>query len=68
MATVSIMGGVRLEVPPELRVEIGGFSLLGGQRVDTDEQTHPQAPVLRLRAFSLMGGIRVWTVSRSRRT
>ena len=47
-----------VQVPAGVRVEVGGFSLLGGHSVRLPEPA-PGAPVLRLRLFSLIGGISV---------
>jgi uncharacterized protein DUF1707 len=56
---VSLIGGVDLKVPRGVRVRVSGFSLLGGRRVDLEEPTDPSAPTLEVRAFSLIGGVRV---------
>ena len=58
LTKVSLIGGTRITVPPGVRVEVSGFSLLGGKRV-TDAPSPPGAPTLRVRSFSLIGGIRV---------
>jgi hypothetical protein len=55
---ISLIGGMRVTVPPGVRVEVSGFSLIGGKRV-TDAPAPAGAPTLRLRGFSLIGGIRV---------
>ncbi len=64
----SLVGGVRIAVPPGIRVEVSGFSLIGGRRVDVDDRVAPDAPVLRIRSFGLIGGVRVQrTLRRERR-
>lgn len=55
---ISLIGGVDLKVPSEMRVEVQGFSLLGGSRVDLDESTDPNAPTIVVRAFSILGGVK----------
>jgi hypothetical protein len=55
---ISLIGGMHVTVPPGVRVEVSGFSLIGGKRV-TDAPAPAGAPTLRLRGFSLIGGIRV---------
>lgn len=55
----SLIGGTKITVPPSVRVEVSGFSLLGGQDVDVTQATEPDAPVLRVKAFSVIGGIEV---------
>jgi hypothetical protein len=67
LTAIALVGGVRVEVPPELRVEVSGFSVVGGRRVDTDERLGRDAPTLRVRAFSLIGGVRVQSRPRRRR-
>jgi Domain of unknown function (DUF1707) len=59
LTKVSVIGGVDLKVPRGVRVRISGFSLLGGRSVQLAEPTDPSAPTLELRAFSLIGGVRV---------
>ena len=55
---VSLIGGVHVTVPPGVRVEVSGFSLIGGRHVD-DAPAPAGAPTLRLRAWALIGGVRV---------
>ena len=59
LTKISLVGGTRLAIPPGVRVEVTSFSLIGGRRLDVDERLPPNAPTLRLRAFSLVGGVRV---------
>jgi hypothetical protein len=56
---VSLIGGTHVTVPTGVRVEVSGFSLIGGRRIEDDAPAPPGAPTLRLRAFSLVGGIHV---------
>ena len=64
----SLIGGVRVAVPPGIRVEVNSFSLIGGRRIDVDDRVAPDAPVLRIRSFGLIGGVRVQhTLRRERR-
>jgi hypothetical protein len=55
---VSVMGGSRIRVPRGVHVEHSGFSLMGGDTVKAaeDEPPSPDAPVIRIRSFNLMGG------------
>ena len=55
------MGGVQVVVPPDVRVEMNGIALMGGfeERVRTGESPPPDAPVLRIGGFVLMGGVDV---------
>ena len=56
---VTVMGGIEVIVPEGVAVEIGGFALLGGNSAPRPAPVSPGAPVVRVRAFSLMGGIGV---------
>jgi len=59
LTKVSVVGGVRVRVPPGIRVEVSGFSLVGGTRVEAGPEPGPGAPTVHIRAFSLVGGVRV---------
>ena len=56
---VSIIGGVSVRVPPGMRVEVSNFSILGGRDINLGGPLAPNAPVLRLRSFSIIGGVNV---------
>jgi hypothetical protein len=59
---VSIVGGIQLRVPPGVRVEVEGFTVLGGKSLKLDEAAiHPSAPTIVVRGFCLLGGIDVRT-------
>lgn len=59
LTKVSVIGSTKITVPPNVRVAVSGFSLIGGQDVNVGHATEPDAPVLRVRAFSILGGIEV---------
>ena len=59
LTTVSLVGGTRIMVPPGIRVEASGFSLVGGTRVEGGPEPGPGAPTVYIRAFSLVGGVRI---------
>jgi len=59
LTTVSLAGGTRIIVPPGIRVEASGFSLVGGTRVEGGPEPGPGAPTVYIRAFSLVGGVRI---------
>jgi Domain of unknown function (DUF1707) len=59
LTKVSLVGGVQIEVPAGIRVESSGFSLIGGTSVEAGPDPGPGAPTVHVRAFSLVGGIRV---------
>jgi hypothetical protein len=59
---VSIMGGANIVVPERVEVELTGFVLMGGKSYRPGkEPSPPGAPVVRVRAFGLMGGVSVIT-------
>ena len=59
LTKVSLIGGVDLKTGPDVRVTVGGFSLIGDKDVERSDDTPPSAPVLEVRAWSLVGGVRV---------
>jgi hypothetical protein len=56
---VSIIGGVSVRVPPGMRVEASNFSIIGGRDINLGGPLAPNAPVLRIRSFSIIGGVKV---------
>ena len=55
---VPVMGGVSVVVPEGVSVELSGFALMGGNSGPDDKVLPlPNSPVVRVRAFSLMGGV-----------
>ena len=57
ITAISIMGGTEVIVPEGVEVELGGFALMGGHGGPKDAPIPPGAPVVRVRAYSLMGGV-----------
>ena len=57
---MSLLGGVSIAVPPGIRVDASGFSLIGGTSVDAGPEPGPGAPTVHVRAFSLIGGTRIY--------
>lgn len=58
---IAIMGGTSIYVPDTVEVELGGFGLMGGNaQRGSARPTHPGAPVIRVNAYSLMGGSEIW--------
>ena len=60
---VSPVGGVSILVPGHVRVEVGGFTLLGGKNIERRPDLAPDAPVVRVHAFGLVGGVKVRVAS-----
>ena len=59
---VSIMGGSHLIVPEGVDVELTGLSIMGGKDYRPGKQPLPPgAPSVRVRAYSVMGGVSVVT-------
>lgn len=63
LTLVAIMGGANVYVPDSIEVEVGGFSLMGGHE-DVGRQLTPRpgAPVVRIQAYNLMGGVTIYRV------
>lgn len=58
---IAIMGGTNIYVPDTVEVELGGVGLMGGNvQRGSSRPTHPGAPVIRVNAYSLMGGSEIW--------
>lgn len=55
----AIMGGVDILVPGEWRVEVKGVPILGGWSNKTRYNTDPNAPLLKIKCFTMFGGIEV---------
>ena len=63
VTVVCIMGGAEIIVPPHLSVECDGVAIMGGfDHVDRAAPGgDPDAPLLRIRGMSLMGGFTIAT-------
>lgn len=62
LTAISIMGSVEIIVPEGVEVEVGGFALMGSNENHARHETlHPAAPLVRVSAWSLMGGVEVRT-------
>lgn len=62
IVVISLMGGSDIVVPEGTAVELGGIALMGGNRLTaTGPAPARDAPVVRVRAFSIMGGTDVTT-------
>ncbi|PKW13679.1 cell wall-active antibiotic response 4TMS protein YvqF [Saccharopolyspora spinosa] len=54
---VSIMGGSDVIVPRGVRVVVDSTDIMGGNTIKVDEEAEmPNAPLIRIRSFSIMGG------------
>jgi hypothetical protein len=54
-----VMGGIEIIVPPGTNTDVGGFAIMGGfaHRHDSPVPAQPNAPVLKINGFALMGGV-----------
>jgi hypothetical protein len=60
---VAIMGGATIYIPDSVELDVGGFSLLGGNtEVGSERSPRPGAPLIRLRTWNLMGGATIFRV------
>jgi hypothetical protein len=60
ITTTAVMGGVEVIVPHGVSVEMSGFAVMGANSGPDDKVPPlPGSPVIRVRAFSLMGGVSV---------
>jgi hypothetical protein len=58
----SCFGGIDVIVPEGVDVEVGGLTLIGGRHVDlSDAPRTPGTPLIRIRAYAVLGGISVRT-------
>ena len=58
---VAIMGGANIYIPDSVEVEVGGFSLMGGNtEIGSQRPPRPGAPLIRLRTYNLMGGATIF--------
>jgi hypothetical protein len=57
----AVMGGAEIIVPPGVHVDLNGFALMGGfgQTGYAPPPTDPNAPILRIGGFAMMGSVEV---------
>ncbi len=61
LRATTVLGGVEIIVPPEMRVVDNGIAILGGREIagNADESASPDAPVLRIEGACVLGGVEV---------
>src|SRR5258708_17889672 len=66
LKATTVLGGVEVIVPPEMRVVDNGIAILGGREItgNPGEASSPDAPVLRVEGACVLGGIEVKRKSR----
>jgi len=63
----SIMGGQTILLPPEVNVDIHGYGVMGGFDQEVEGTGTPGAPTVKVRGFSLWGGVGIRRKGRKRR-
>ena len=64
ITAVAIMGGIEVIVPEGIEVEMTGHAFMGGKDMKVaDVPRLPGSPLIRVRAFALMGGISLRSTS-----
>ncbi|MGV0624722.1 DUF1707 SHOCT-like domain-containing protein [Mycolicibacter minnesotensis] len=53
----SVMGGQTILLPPEVNVDIRGYGVMGGFDQQVEGAGTPGAPTVKVRGFSLWGGV-----------
>lgn len=66
LKATTVLGGLEIIVPPEMRVVDNGIAILGGREItgNPGEASSPDAPVLRVEGACVLGGIEVKRKSR----
>jgi Domain of unknown function (DUF1707)/Cell wall-active antibiotics response 4TMS YvqF len=60
---VAVMGGANIYIPDSVELDVGGFSLMGGNtEIGSERPPRPGAPLIRLRTWNLMGGATIYRV------
>jgi hypothetical protein len=60
LRAISVLGGVEVTVPPDMRVIDNGTAILGGREIKGgDDSVGPDSPVLRIEGICVLGGIEV---------
>jgi hypothetical protein len=63
VTVLAIMGGVEITVPPGLTVEVNGMAIMGGfEHRAGSSAPDPDAPILRIGGFAMMGGVDIRTL------
>lgn len=64
VTAIAVMGGSTIWVPEGARVELSGFALMGGNSNRVPKGSPSSGPLIRVKAWALMGGIDVRSGSR----
>lgn len=66
VTAIAVMGGSTIWVPEGARVELSGFALMGGNSNRVPKGETGSGPLVRVKAWSLFGGVDVRSGSRRR--
>ncbi|MGH8930806.1 MAG: DUF1707 SHOCT-like domain-containing protein [Egibacteraceae bacterium] len=66
VTAVAWLGEVNIVVPPDVEVEMSGFALLGERKDRSLPPSDDRGPLLRVRAFAVLGEVKVRTQERER--
>jgi Domain of unknown function (DUF1707)/Cell wall-active antibiotics response 4TMS YvqF len=58
----TLMGGANIYIPDSIELDVGGFSVMGGNTEVGVERLRPGAPRITIRAYNLMGGATIFRV------
>jgi len=59
----AFLGGANIYIPDSVELDVGGVSLMGGNtEIGAERPARPGAPVIRLRAWNLLGGVTIYRV------
>jgi Domain of unknown function (DUF1707)/Cell wall-active antibiotics response 4TMS YvqF len=59
----AFLGGATIYIPDSVELDVGGFSLMGGNtEIGAERPARPGAPVIRLRAWNVLGGATIYRV------
>jgi hypothetical protein len=68
ITAIAVMGGIDIIVPEGVEVDLAGFALMGAKEEKVaDVPPLPGAPLVRVRAFALMGAVEVRSKRSKRR-
>ena len=68
VTAVAVMGGIDIIVPEGIAVELSGLPIMGGKQLKiADVPFLPGSPVISVRAFPIMGGVKVRSKSERHR-
>jgi len=59
LVVTTVFGGTSIITPPDWRVEVDARTFIGGQDLSPDQPDDPDAPLLTIRARTLLGGFQV---------